>query len=134
MIHTGTPTSSPKLPKVHIAGLTPSQRVFSISTGLNPLSMAITSGDEFFLFMNLRAELKWASYSMSPSRWVEAANAYNVELETLNRRLGHASWTTCKTPRALMDKLNEVESMVVRRLAAGDYKCEILLFAIRIYH
>lgn len=123
----GSPSADLKLPKVQIVGLTPSQRVFSISTGLNPLSLAITGGDEFFLFMNLRAQHKWASYSMTPSKWVNAANIYNTDLEQLNRRLGHASWATCKTPRALMDKLSDVESMVVRCLAAGDYKCEIQL-------
>lgn len=112
-----------KLPKINIVGLTPSQRIFSIATGLDPQSLSVSSGDEFFLFVNLRAEHKWASYSMTPSKWVEAATVYNTELEKLNRSLSHFKWITHKTPRALMDKLSEVEGMVLRRLAAGDYKC-----------
>lgn len=121
-----TPTGSAyKLPKVEIAGLTPSQQVFSISTGLNPLSMVIAGGDEFFLFMNLRAEHQWASHSMTPRKWVQAAGIYNTELEKTKRRLGYYGWTVKKTPRALMDKLGEIEPMVLRRLSAGDYKCEL---------
>lgn len=87
--------------------------------------MSISSGDEFFLFMNLRAEYKWASYDMTPPKWVEAAIIYNTDLEKHNRSLGHFRWTSHKTPRALRDKLSEVEAMVLRRLAAGDYKCTL---------
>ncbi|EIW51483.1 uncharacterized protein TRAVEDRAFT_137340 [Trametes versicolor FP-101664 SS1] len=125
----GTLTSSTyALLKVEITGLTPSQQVFSISTGLNPLSMVIPGGDEFFLFMNLRAEHQWASHSMTPRKWVEAAEIYNTELEKTKHRLGYYGWTVKKTPRALMDKLGEIESMVLRRLSAGDYKCKLSIF------
>ncbi|KAI0673878.1 hypothetical protein C8Q78DRAFT_1186282 [Trametes maxima] len=111
-----------KLPQVHIVGLSPSQRLFSLATGLNPLSTTISSGDEFFLFMNLRAEHKWASYNMTPQKWVEAATLYNTALEKTSWRLGHMRWTARKTPRALMDKLGEIEPMVLRRLQSGDYR------------
>lgn len=73
-----------KLPSIRIAGLTPSQRVFSIATGLNLLSLAITSGDEYFLFMNLRAEHLWASYNMTSAEWAEATDIYNSELKVHN--------------------------------------------------
>lgn len=118
-----------KLPKIEITGLTPSQRLFSIATGINPLSSSIASGDEFFLFMNLRAEHQWVSFGMTPQKWVDAAVTYNVELEKLNRRLGHfrSNWATWKTPRALMEKLGEVEPMILRRLATGDYKCKLCI-------
>lgn len=117
------PPADTKLPKIDIVGLTPSQRIFSIATCLDPLSLSISSGDEYFLFMNLRAEHKWASYDMTPPKWVEAATIYNTELEKHNRSLGHFRWTSRKTPCALLNKLSEVEALILRRLASGDYKC-----------
>ncbi|KAI0365886.1 hypothetical protein BV20DRAFT_953305, partial [Pilatotrama ljubarskyi] len=123
--HTAT---SMKLPRSNITGLTPSQRVFSIATGINPMSVKVSSGNKFFLFMNLRAEHQWASYSMTPRKWVEAAAIYNTELEKLNRSMGHYGWMARKTPRALMEKLGEIEPMILHRLLTGDFKCELPCF------
>ncbi|KAI0667040.1 hypothetical protein C8Q78DRAFT_413566 [Trametes maxima] len=111
-----------KLPAIDISGLSPLQRIFSIATGLNPMSTSISSGDEFFLFMNLRAGHKWVSHNMTPQKWVEAAALYNMELEKADRRLGHFRGTVQKTPRALMDKLGDIEPIILRRLSDGDYK------------
>ncbi|KAI0368260.1 hypothetical protein BV20DRAFT_1037239 [Pilatotrama ljubarskyi] len=115
MILTPSPSSirsAAMLPKVEIHSLTLSQRLFSLVTGLNPASFSIEAGDEFFLFMDLRAKHQWASYAMTPQKWVEAASIYDTKLEKLSRQYGRSSWTVWKTPRALMDKL------------AGDYKAK----------
>ncbi|KAH9952137.1 hypothetical protein B0H21DRAFT_684053 [Amylocystis lapponica] len=111
--------SLPNLPPVTISGDTPSQRLFSIATGIHPRSMTISSNDEFYLFMDLRNEKKWASFEMSPRKWVIAANEYNTRLEAFNRSKGAS--TIRKTPRALMDKLGEIEPKILARIASGRY-------------
>ncbi|KAH9940973.1 hypothetical protein B0H21DRAFT_697284 [Amylocystis lapponica] len=115
-------TSLPNLPVLTVSGDTPSQRLFSIATGIHPRSMTISSNDEFYLFMDLRNERKWASFEMSPRKWVIAANEYNARLETFNRSRG--TTTIRKTPRALMDKLGEIEPKILARIASGRYTCE----------
>lgn len=72
--------------------------------------------------MRLRAEHKWASYNMSPSKWVAAASAYNAEVDHLNVQK-HKNMVR-KTPRALMEKLGEVESRILARIATNNYACE----------
>ncbi|KAH9939540.1 hypothetical protein B0H21DRAFT_698307, partial [Amylocystis lapponica] len=111
--------SLPNLPPLAVTGGTPSQRLFSIATGIHPRSMTISSNDEFYLFMDMRSEKKWASFEMSPRKWVIAANDYNARLETFNRSRG--STTIRKTPRALMDKLGEIEPKILARIASGRY-------------
>jgi hypothetical protein len=104
------------------AGLTRSQRLFTISTGVHVDSLAIGRGDEFFVFMKLRAQHKWASFRMTPLKWVKATKVYNAELESVNR--SHNRNTTLKNPRALVAMLGTVEAMVADRLMTGNYKCE----------
>lgn len=63
---TGTPQQLNDLSKlpVHpeLQNMTQSQRLFSITTGINARSLTISSNDEFFLFMELQAERQWASF------------------------------------------------------------------------
>ncbi|KAH9010621.1 hypothetical protein EDB85DRAFT_2083308 [Lactarius pseudohatsudake] len=102
------------------AGLTRLQRLFTISTGIHIDSLTIGYGDEFFIFMKLRARHKWASFRMTPLKWVEAMNLFNAELESVNR--SHNRSTTLKNPRALVVMLGTVEATVIDRLATGNFK------------
>ncbi|GBE88497.1 hypothetical protein SCP_1303130 [Sparassis crispa] len=107
------------LPTLQITGLMRAQKIFSISTGINVNSLSISSDTEFYLFMDMRAEKKWASFNMTPCKWVEAAEAYNSRLEALNSAKGLP--TVWKTPRALMDKLGELEPKILICIASKDY-------------
>ncbi len=123
---TSTSSSSPTptcLPPITISGLTRSQRITSVLSGIDPRSLTFSGSesDAFFLFMRLRAEHKWASYNMSPSKWVEAASIYNTEVDRLNTQK-HKNLVR-KTPRSLMEKLGEVESRVLARIATNNYAC-----------
>ncbi|KAF8054908.1 hypothetical protein FPV67DRAFT_1681291 [Lyophyllum atratum] len=75
--------------------------------------------DEFFLFMDLRLEEGWASFNMNAQRWVAATDAYNRRLQALceKRNIPFIK----KNPRALLDKLGEIEPQIKRRIATGDY-------------
>ncbi|KAH9046965.1 hypothetical protein EDB83DRAFT_2204269, partial [Lactarius deliciosus] len=79
------------------AGLTRLQRLFMTSTSIHVDSLTIGHGDEFFIFMKLRARHKWASFRMTPLKWVEATNLFNAELESVNH--SHNRSTTPKNPR-----------------------------------
>ncbi|GBE83530.1 hypothetical protein SCP_0505840 [Sparassis crispa] len=107
------------LPLLNISGLTASQRLFSISTGVHALSLTISTDNEFYLFMDLRSEQRWVSYDMTPWKWVTAANDYNLRLEALN--WSKAKSTIRKTPRALMEKLGEIEPKLLAHLASGKF-------------
>ena len=104
------------------AGLTRSQRLFTISTGVRVDSLTIARGDEFFLFMKLRAQHQWASFRMTAPKWVEATKAYNAELELANS--SHNRNSTLKNPRALVAMLGTVEATMNDRLITGNYQCE----------
>ncbi|KAJ7094959.1 hypothetical protein C8R44DRAFT_645087 [Mycena epipterygia] len=83
--------------------LTRSDRLFLTGTGTNPKSLEIGRSKEFFLFMDMRESLEWKSSSMTSKKWAEVTSLYN-------ERLG----VTClKSPRALLEKLGEVERMVL---------------------
>ncbi|KAI1797610.1 hypothetical protein LXA43DRAFT_1126227, partial [Ganoderma leucocontextum] len=120
----GTPDPSATpicLPVPIISGTTRSQVIISLITGLDPRSLAFPKSDseEFYLFMDLRARYNWVTYNMSALGWVEAASIYNRALE---EKKG-----TCairKTPRALMEKLEEVEKVIHFRLKHTDYKAK----------
>ncbi|KAL6300464.1 hypothetical protein BKA93DRAFT_819424 [Sparassis latifolia] len=109
------------LPVLNISGLTASQRIFSISTGIHILSLTILTDNEFYLFMNLRSEFQWVSYNMTPRKWVVAANDYNVRLEALNGVKGKN--TIRKTPRTLMEKLGDIEPKILTCLSSGKFTC-----------
>ncbi|KAM5534193.1 hypothetical protein V8D89_012100 [Ganoderma adspersum] len=95
-------------PRLVISSLTPSQHMFSVASGgIDPhsLSLSSTDYDEFRLLL-LRAEGKWATYTMSPYDWVCAASAYNKELERLNQNT--QKFRPLKTPRALMENCSNL--------------------------
>ncbi|KAL6307078.1 hypothetical protein BKA93DRAFT_770448 [Sparassis latifolia] len=107
------------LPVVQISGPSRSQRLFSVVTGINPSSLSISADSEFYLFMDMRAEGKWASFNMTPAKWVAAAEAYNARLEELTKSRGLPM--ARKTPRALMEKLGELEPKILACIIAKDY-------------
>ncbi|TFK92373.1 hypothetical protein K466DRAFT_480747, partial [Polyporus arcularius HHB13444] len=111
----------PCVPMPTISGTTPSQRLFSIATGIKTQQLSFSGADkkEFFLFMDLRERHRWASFSMSPFDWVSAASVYNQELQALNAREGRAF--VKKTPRALMEQLAKMEAKILGRLATGNF-------------
>ena len=120
-IATPDPTAVPIcLPVPTISGTTRSQILVSLITGLDPRSLKFPNNDdEFYLFMELRAEYKWVTYNMSALNWVEAASIFNA---TLEKKKG--AGTIRKTPRALMEKLEDVEKKIHFRLKNNDFKCK----------
>jgi hypothetical protein len=107
--------SSPLPNPISTDKLTRSQRLFSAATQIHPKSLSIGVGDEFFLFMELREEQQWTSFGMTPRKWVSATQEYNTRLQAKNQ----ASVT--KQPRALVEKLGEIEPKVLDRLARRDF-------------
>ncbi|THG92922.1 hypothetical protein EW026_g8156 [Hermanssonia centrifuga] len=101
-------------------GLTRSERLFAIHTGINPLSLKISSDSEFYTFMDLRFEEEWASYKMMSRKYVEATDLYNIRLTHANEAKGITS-TIHKRPRAIAEKLAEIEAMCSQRLISGNY-------------
>nr|VWO98010.1 Carboxylic ester hydrolase (EC [Ganoderma boninense] len=116
-----TPTDEPCLPRPPIVGLTRSQRLFSVVTQVDPRSLTFGRGSprEFFLFMELRAAHQWATFQMSPYDWVCAASTYNTGIKKLNKEQG--TMLPLKTPRALLDKLSEMETVIFGRIRDGNY-------------
>ena len=102
--------------------LTRSQLIFSISTSIDPRSLSIKRKDEFFLFMEMRAEHQWASFSMTCRKWVTATSSFNTQLE--ERQKGGNLEIVKKNPRALMDKLAEVEQQIIQRSTTGNFTCK----------
>ncbi|KAL6305557.1 hypothetical protein BKA93DRAFT_824944 [Sparassis latifolia] len=107
------------LPVVQISGPSRSQRLFSVVTGINLSSLSISADSEFYLFMDMRAEGKWASFNMTPAKWVAAVKAYNAHLEELTKSRGLPM--ARKTSRALMEKLGKLEPKILARIIAKDY-------------
>ncbi|KAF9523224.1 hypothetical protein CPB83DRAFT_871718 [Crepidotus variabilis] len=100
--------------------LTRSQLLFSITTQMNPRSLLIKDNLEFFLFMDMRDELKWTSFGMTSLKWVSAVKTYNQRLEKRGKDTGVA--VVKKSPRALMDKLSEIETSILQRVATRNFK------------
>ncbi|KAI0694289.1 hypothetical protein BC835DRAFT_1274738, partial [Cytidiella melzeri] len=104
-------------------GLTPSARLFKIHTNIDPTSLKISGDVEYFLFMDLRAKHHWASHRMTSTSYVEATHNYNEALvAAYQNKSSHPP--SKKNPRAIMDKLGEIEGEVLERLARNDFKCE----------
>ncbi|KAG1764260.1 hypothetical protein EV702DRAFT_1014433 [Suillus placidus] len=98
------------------AGQTRSQRLFSIATGINPRSLTIQHSDEFYLFMNMRAEFKWLSYQMTSKRWVQATEEYNRRLvEKMGRSVIQ------KNLQALLRALGDIEPKLMNRIIKDEY-------------
>lgn len=105
--------------------LTRSQRLFSIYTGVDARALKIESGPEFFLFMEMRHEGQWASFSMNSRKWAVVTAEYNRRLEA--RSCSPGQLLIPKNPRALMEKLGEVEAQVIQRISTGNFECEFSL-------
>jgi hypothetical protein len=79
----------------------------------------------FFLFMEMRLENQWVSYDMTPARWARATGEFNRRLAEDGRQRGVSS--VLKHPRALMEKLGEIEGKVTDRLYRNDFKSAFLI-------
>lgn len=101
--------------------LTRSQLLFSIATGVDPRSLSIKESIEFFLFMELREELQWTSFGMTSHKWVPAVKTYNERLAQQGKEAKVA--VTMKSPRALMEKLSQVEARILDRVATNNFTC-----------
>ncbi|KAG1841954.1 hypothetical protein F4604DRAFT_1597732 [Suillus subluteus] len=98
------------------AGQTRSQRLFSISTGIDPHSLTFQSSDEFYMFMDMRAEFKWLSYQMTSKRWVLATEEYNRRLMIKNGQS-----VMPKNPQALLHALGDIELKLMSKITKNDY-------------
>jgi len=97
--------------------LTRSQRLFSLATRTDVRSLEISGGAEFYLFMEMRAERQWASFRMTPHKWVTETMEYNSRLQKRDPT------AVTKNPRALLDKLIAMEVKIIDRVATNNYKC-----------
>jgi len=107
------------------SSLSCSQLLFKLGTQINPLSLTISTDEEYFLFMEMRWENKWVSFGMSAKRWVEATILYNSRLT--QQRMGRRLSTIPKNPCTLFEKLGDVESQVLERLTTSNFKSEHIL-------
>ncbi|KAF9012175.1 hypothetical protein BDZ89DRAFT_963654, partial [Hymenopellis radicata] len=111
---------------VSTTGMTASQTLFALASGVQPTSLKIGKGDEFFLFMDMRSEQQWASFAMNPSKWLDATRQYNTRLQeknaTRSSSTGEGAHFVSKSPHALMDKLGDVEATILKRIATENYK------------
>lgn len=98
------------------AGQTPSQCLFSIATGIDPRSLAMQDSDEFYLFMDMRAEFKWLSYQMTSKRWALATEEYNLRLM---KKKGES--VVRKNPQALLRALGNIEPKLMNKIIKDDY-------------
>ncbi|KAF9540596.1 hypothetical protein CPC08DRAFT_650852, partial [Agrocybe pediades] len=100
--------------------LTRSQLIYSASTSIDPRSLSIEQGYEFFLFMDLRLSQQWSSFTMTSQKWANATKLYN-EARLEHSRAKGLSPPISKNPRALMEKLSNVEGIIIQRLAKKDF-------------
>jgi hypothetical protein len=114
------------LPLSH-SSLTRSELIFSAATSINPQSLVIAGGEEFYLFMDLRATHQWASFGMNSQKWVTATCLFNEAFMTRQHAKGILDIIK-KNPRALMDKLGEIEPKIAKRIATQNYRCKPPLF------
>ena len=120
---TTTSTDAPLiLPWVSIDGLTHSQRLFSLTTNIDPQSLLIQGNNEFYLVMDMWANFKWVSHEMTPKQWVDMTREYNKHL--VAKQPGSGLSVVLKHPLALSRKLGELEPKLMNRIVEGNYKCK----------
>ncbi|KAF8572794.1 hypothetical protein K439DRAFT_1377518, partial [Ramaria rubella] len=112
------------LPSPRFSGATCSERIFTITTGILPAALTIGTGDEFFLFMDLHAEKQWVSYGMTAQKWVNATTEYNIHWKHKCQENG--TIFVSKNPRALIEKLGEMEIRISKRIQKDDYKSMLI--------
>lgn len=100
-------------------GLTRSQRLFAATTGQDSRSLVIESGEEFFLFMDLRAQYQWRTINMTSKSYVEAVKQFNTAWEQKCAQLRRTF--IAKHPRAILEKLGETEQVILKRRANQHY-------------
>jgi len=106
--------------------LTRSERLFSMATQIDVRALSIKDSEEFFLFMEMRAEKAWVSFNMTSQRWVHATHQYNQRLQAMNIKKNCD--TIKKNPRALLDLLGDVEMKISNRIAKNNYVCKYFKF------
>lgn len=111
-----------RLPAARPGHLSRSQQLFDKATGISPLALKINADEEFYTFMEMRAEQQWASFKMTSKRWAAVTVEYNTRLSDLCSAKNLP--TTHKHPRALVEKLSEVEIIVAERLSAKNFRCK----------
>ncbi|KAA1473136.1 hypothetical protein DENSPDRAFT_899980 [Dentipellis sp. KUC8613] len=125
--------AAPPLASKDVNFLSRSEQLFALCTGIDPRALKIGRGKEFYIFMDLRAEERWASFSMTSRRWVTATLAYNEQLkahvDTHNEKLPPSNIHDRlvfieKHPRALADQLSSVETDITNRITTNNYYCE----------
>ncbi|KAF9025551.1 hypothetical protein BDZ89DRAFT_1135348 [Hymenopellis radicata] len=86
------------------------------TTGVHASSLTIETGSEdWFLFLKMRAELKWVAADMTPAKWAKATVAFNRRLDIKIQP---------KMPRALSQLLSKLETDIRRRLTTKDFKSQ----------
>ena len=103
--------------------LTRSQLIFSAATSINARSLSVERGDEFYLFMDMRETHQWSSFTMNSQKWVAATKLFNEALAQ-NRKSRGLLPVIKKNPRALMEKLGEIEANVMKRLVTKNFTCK----------
>ncbi|EGO02071.1 hypothetical protein SERLA73DRAFT_50137, partial [Serpula lacrymans var. lacrymans S7.3] len=112
------------LPNNNKQGLTWSQQLFHICSGIDPRSLIISSDAEYYLFMDMRLEYKWTTFGINSHKWVQATNQYNTRLQ---QKFQHKGPIVKKSPRALLDKLGEMEGHIIERVKSNNFACKCLL-------
>ncbi|KAJ6452711.1 hypothetical protein C8R47DRAFT_1256076 [Mycena vitilis] len=121
--HLAQPLPLPPHTDAAILKLTRSQRLFFSGTGTNPKALEIAQGSEFFLFMEMRAELKWKASDMTTRKWADAVGRYN---ERLAAKIPGA---IAKTPRALVNKLGAIsQRILLNRKIAVCTRCNKVMY------
>ncbi|KAJ3744556.1 hypothetical protein EV360DRAFT_57566, partial [Lentinula raphanica] len=95
--------------------LTRSQLLFESCSNIHPKSLIVDGDVEYHLFMEMRQEFQWVSYAMTPHRWVQATLEFNARLKAKDASL------LPKLPRALSNKLGDIEKIVGERIATNNY-------------
>ena len=99
--------------------LTRSQHLVSRAIGIDIRALSISEDAEFYLFMEMRAEFRWSTFTMTSHKWALATVEYNKRLKTKSR----AVRVVLKNPRALINKLVEIEDMILIKISTGQFKC-----------
>ncbi|KAF8134715.1 hypothetical protein K438DRAFT_1475158, partial [Mycena galopus ATCC 62051] len=117
-------TASLPIPQTSTNSLksTRSEKFFAKCTGTNTQSLAIQTGPEWFLFMELRKKLQWRVIDMTPPKWVHAATECNARLKL------EFPGAVPKNPRALINELGGIETKITQRLTNNNFVCKPVSF------
>ncbi|TFY78545.1 hypothetical protein EWM64_g5465, partial [Hericium alpestre] len=102
-------------------GLSRSQHIWAIMTNMDPRSLEINWGIEFFTFMKLRAQHQWASFSMTTRGWTAATPVYNTQLALDYAKAKIPEAPVEKHPRALLRMITKVEKIIISHMKNNKY-------------